>query len=330
MSRIRPGRLLVLGFEGTGVPEELASFAEQFGLGGVILFRRNCPDAATVRDLVARTRRRLAEADPESRPLFFVDQEGGRVERIPDEVPSLPPAFELGQRGEDAVEQALRAQAAALARVGVDVNLAPVCDVLQEGESGDIGNRSFGSEPGRVGTLAAAYVRGSLQGGVCPCAKHFPGLGSARLNSHLQLPVVEKTREAWEEGDLSPFLATLEAGVPLVMAAHVVYPFLSPLPASLSPEWLKRVLKTQMNYEGVVISDDMEMGAMLRFGRPEDVALLAVRAGCDLLIFSRMLRSDADPVRIAETLGEGLTEEEISSSGSRMERLYQVLDAPRP
>ena len=194
MNRI--GRRFVLGFDGMELPRPLLDFARRFGLGGVILFRRNCPDAAGVAALVRRAREGLAAADPGGRPLVLVDQEGGRVERIREGVPHLPSAAELGRAGEGAVEAAARAQAVALARLGVDVNLAPVCDVLQEGESGAIGDRSFGADPQAAGRLAAAFVRGCLSGGVLPCAKHFPGHGAARVDSHLGLPRVQKT---WED-----------------------------------------------------------------------------------------------------------------------------------
>lgn len=300
----RVGRSFVLGFEGTRLPDDLVAFARRFGLGGVILFRRNCPDADTVRALCAEIHGRLAEADPGGRPLVFVDQEGGRVERIHDGVPRLPPALELGRGGAGAVEEAARAQAQALATLGIDVNLAPVCDVLQEGESGAIGDRSFGCDPRVVAELSAAWIRGSLAGGALPCAKHFPGHGAARVDSHRGLPVVAKTRDQWARVDLPPFEAAVAAGVPFVMAAHVCFPAVAAEPATLSPAWLGGELRGRLGFRGAVVSDDLEMGALAGLGEPHEVARAAARAGCDLLVYGRMLRPDSDVWSIALSFEE--------------------------
>jgi beta-N-acetylhexosaminidase len=232
----------------------------------------------------------------------FVDQEGGRVERIRDGVPLLPPALELGRGGVVAVEAAAREQAMALAALGIDVNLAPVCDVVQEGESGAIGDRSFGRDPSAVAGLAAAWIRGALAGGVLPCAKHFPGHGAARVDSHRGLPVVDKSWEEWARVDLPPFVAAVAAGAPFVMAAHVCFPAVAAEPATLSTEWLGRELRGRLGFRGAVVSDDLEMGALAGLGEPDEVALAAVRAGCDLLIYGRMLRPDLDVWPIAEAL----------------------------
>ncbi|MBI5015165.1 MAG: beta-N-acetylhexosaminidase [Deltaproteobacteria bacterium] len=298
----RVGRRFVLGFEGTRLPDDLVAFARRFGLGGVILFRRNCPDAATVAALCDEIHRRVGEADPCGRPLVYVDQEGGRVERIHDGVPRLPPAAQLGRGGPVAVEAAAREQAAALAALGIDVNLAPVCDVVQEGESGAIGDRSFGGDPVAVAELAAAWVRGSLSGGVLPCAKHFPGHGAAKVDSHRGLPRVDKSRQQWASVDRPPFQAAVAAGVPLVMAAHVCFPAIHPEPATLAAGWLGEELRGGLGFRGAVISDDLEMGALAGLGSPEEVAMAALAAGCDRLIYGRMLRPDLAVEPIARRL----------------------------
>jgi beta-N-acetylhexosaminidase len=319
----RPGRLLVLGFEGTSVPDWLLALAERYGLGGLILFRRNCADASTVLKLLAEAKRRLEEVDPGWAHPVFVDQEGGRVERLQDGVPHLPPAREFARQGEEGVEGAVRLQACALASLGFAVNLAPVCDVLQEGESGDIGDRSFGADPIEAGRIAAAYIRGSLGGGILPCAKHFPGLGAARLNTHKELAVVEKSRELWAAHDAEPFRAAVEHGVPLVMAAHVVYPSVSRSPATLSPEWLGGILRQTLGFRGAVVSDDMEMGALQDLGTPAEVAQRAARAGCDLLIYGRMLRPELDVFQIVEAL-DALPSERLRDAQARAAAAFRL------
>ncbi|GAB4269928.1 MAG: hypothetical protein Kow0092_24150 [Deferrisomatales bacterium] len=302
----RPGRLLVVGYDGAAPPERLFAFARRYGLGGVILFRRNCPDAAAVRAGVTRLRDGLREADPGWRPLILVDQEGGRVERIRDGVPALPAARVLGRQGPRGVARAVDAQARALKALGVDVNLAPVCDVLHEGESGAIGDRSFGEDPVRVAALVAAHVQACRSGGVLPCAKHFPGHGRARVDSHRELPVVDISEETFRCSDLVPFRAALGAGAPLVMVGHLLCPRVSARPATLSPRWIRGVLREDLGFSGAVVSDDMEMGALDRLGTPEALAVEAVDAGCDLLVYGRMLRPELDLEGVAAALGEGV------------------------
>lgn len=318
----RAGRLLVLGFEGATPPAELIDFASRFGLGGVILFAKNCPDTPAVARCVRELRQALAEADPGGEPLVLVDQEGGRVERIRDGgVPRLAPALALGEAGEAGVQAAVGEQARSLRSLGIDVNLAPVCDVLQPGESGAIGDRSFGSDPAGVGRLAAAHVRATLAAGVIPCAKHFPGHGAAREDSHLGLPRVDKSLDELLRADLVPFSAVIEAGVPIVMAAHVVFPEISPLPASLAPEWLGEVLRRKMGFGGAVVSDDMHMGALAGLGPPGSVAVRAVLAGCDLLIYGRMLRPDLDVASVAESLEKELPPDRLCEALRRRDSL---------
>jgi beta-N-acetylhexosaminidase len=319
----RPGRSLALGYEGTSPPDALFSFASRFGLGGVILFARNCPDAPTVAAATASFRQGMAEADPESPALVLVDQEGGRVERIREGVPRLPPARSFGAdpEGEQRLSEAVAAQARALANLGIDVNLAPVCDVAQEGESGAIGDRSFGADPALVGRLAAAHVRATLRGGLLPCAKHFPGHGAARVDSHRELPRLGKTLAELEATDLQPFRAAVEAGAPLVMAGHLLCPAVSASPATLCRTWLEKVLRQKLGFGGAVVSDDMEMGALAGLGTMGEVAVRAVRAGCDLLIYGRMLQPKFDPVPVAQVLAADVPAERLAEAEGRVRRL---------
>ncbi|MDW7712242.1 MAG: glycoside hydrolase family 3 N-terminal domain-containing protein, partial [Deferrisomatales bacterium] len=268
----------------------------------------------------------LAEADPGSPALVLVDQEGGRVERLLEGVPLLPPARTFGEdpRGETRLAEAVQAQARALAGLGITVNLAPVCDVAQQGESGAIGDRSFGPNPERVARLAAAHVRATLAGGVLPCAKHFPGHGAARADSHRELPRVRRTLPELEALDLVPFRAAIAAGVPLVMAGHLLLPEVSASPATLCRSWLQGVLRERMGFGGAVVSDDLEMGALTGLGSPEDVAVRAVRAGCDLLIYGRMLQPGLDADAIAEALSQGVPGDRRAQAEGRVQGLAEA------
>lgn len=325
----RPGRLLILGYQGATPPDSLFAFAARFGLGGAILFARNCPDAATVAAATAALRRGLAEADPGSPALVLVDQEGGRVERLREGMPHLAAARAFGDdpEGEPRLAQAVEAQARALAALGVTVNLAPVCDVVQEEESGAIGDRSFGGDPQRVARLAAAHVGATLAGGVLPCAKHFPGHGAARADSHRALPRVARTLPELEACDLVPFRAAIAAGVPLVMAGHLLFAAVSASPATLCRSWLQGVLRGGLGFGGAVVSDDLEMGALAGLGSPEEVAVRAARAGCDLLIYGRMLRPELDVEEVAEALAQEVPQDRLAEAEDRIQRL---LPCPRP
>lgn len=317
----RPGRFLVVGFPGTSPPPELFSFARKWGLSGVILFSRNVPEGTDVARLVGCVRQGLAEADPGSPALVLVDQEGGRVERIRRGVPRLPPARELGARPPAELASLVEGEARALAGLGIDVNLAPVCDLPAEGESGVIGDRAFGADPRAAAACVRVHVAACLRGGVAPCAKHFPGHGRARADSHRRLPTV---RAGWDDlwgRDLVPFRAAVEAGVPLVMAGHLRFPDLDPRPATLSPVWIEEVLRGRMGFAGAVISDDMEMGALDGLGPPAELAVRAVAAGCDLLIYGRTLRPDLTLEPVAEALGRRLGPDRAARAARRVDRV---------
>ena len=322
--RARPGHLLVLGYRGVEPPPELFAFARAWGLGGVILFARNAPDAAAARRATTALREGLADADPASPALVLVDQEGGRVERIRRGVPRLPPARDLAREGPSGVEARVEAQARALRALGIDANLAPVCDVLQIGECGVIGDRAFGTDPEEVARLAAAHVRGCLAGGVLPCAKHFPGHGGARADSHVALPRVERGLADLAARDLVPFRAAVEAGVPLVMAAHLAVPPVDPDPASLSPFWLGPVLRERLGFRGAVVSDDMEMGALQGLGDPAEVGARAAAAGCDLLIYGRTLRPGLPVEPVARAIARAVPPGRLEEARARAAALREL------
>ena len=321
----RAGHLLVLGYPGAAPPEELYAFAARFGLGGVILFRRNGGTAAEVAGALQAFRARLAEVDPGSPALVLVDQEGGRVERLADGVPPLPPARELAAGGPAAVTAAVGAQARALRRLGIDVNLAPVCDLPRPGASDVIGDRAYGSQPQAVAACVAAHVAATLEAGVLPCAKHFPGHGAARVDSHAALPVLDLSVQELRARDLVPFAAAIAAGVPLVMPGHLRVPALDDAPASLSRPWLQDILRGELGFAGAVISDDLEMGALDGLGAPTEVAAGAVAAGCGLLIYGQNLRPGLDVAAVAEHLEQHLPRDLLQRARDRVQGLRERL-----
>jgi len=321
MKNLRVGRLFALGFEGLTLPRSLIEFAEKFGLGGVILFKRNCADREQIAALTGEIREKLSEAD--WTPLVMVDQEGGRVQRIKDGVPQLPSAWELARENLAGFKALIEAQAQALVRLGIEINLAPVCDLADKDTGGAIGDRAFGLDSAHAAKFAAAHVQACLAGGIAPCAKHFPGHGAVRGDSHEMLPRTNRSLRRFEEREFKPFESAIQAGAPLVMAAHILCPPVSPRPVSLSPQWLGRdgVLRKRMGFEGAVISDDMEMGALQALGEPAEIALQAIEAGCDLLIYGRMMRPDIDAREIAGRFLRNLSDDKEFGAklGDRLE-----------
>jgi beta-N-acetylhexosaminidase len=322
----RVGRLFVLGFEGVELTDELVSFASRYGLGGVVLFAKNCPDAGTVRYLCDEIHTRLKDPDDGWTPLVLIDQEGGRVERIKEGVPRLPPAATLAELGVEEIERLASEQSAALKGLGIDVNLAPVCDVVRTAESGVIGDRSFGTSGAEVARNVLAFHRGMQKAGMIGCAKHFPGHGASTHDTHTHTGRVELTLDEVRQSDLVPFGALVAAGaesVGMVMAAHLNFPKIDADPVFLSRLWLQDMLRDELGFGGVIISDDMEMAAAQNEGEPVDVALQALFAGCELLIYGQNLPSRLDPADVAQRLEQALPDHLIEAATQRLWSLRQ-------
>jgi beta-N-acetylhexosaminidase len=281
VSKWQPGQLLFVGFSGTSVPPDLAARIREGRVGGVVLFRRNIEDPAQVRALT----RELHELAPDDAPLTIaLDQEGGRVQRLRDPWTEWPPMRTLGRgRVEDTAAFA-RALALELLDAGFDLDFAPVVDVDSNPDNPVIGDRSFGREPAVVARHACAQIEAMQELGVATCAKHFPGHGDTDLDSHLALPRLELERERLDRTELPPFRAAIAAGVASIMTAHVLFPKLDPKrPATLSPE-VMGVLREELGYDGLVVSDDIEMKAVADHFDVEARSLGVLRAGVDVIL----------------------------------------------
>src|SRR6266545_729756 len=195
-----PGHALGVGFEGTAIPDDLSALAEQSGLGGVILFARNCPSLETVLALTAAARRLGPDV------LVLVDHEGGRVHRLPAPFTRFPAAAVVGRGGDPALAAAVgRAMARELRAAGFDSGLTPVVDCLTEAGNTAIGDRAFGRDPELVAACGAAFVGAALAEGLIPVAKHFPGHGRTTVDSHVDLPEIDAPADALEAVELVPF-----------------------------------------------------------------------------------------------------------------------------
>lgn len=275
------GPLVVTGFTGSTLPDDLARDLALGELGGVILFKRNLPDLESTWRLC----RDVAVAG-DHRTIVSVDQEGGRVARLPPPAAKLPPLRRLGALGDAALsERAGLAVGRELAALGVNLDFAPVLDVDSNPDNPVIGDRSFSSDPERVAELGLAFARGLARAGVAPCGKHFPGHGDTATDSHFDLPRLTHDRARLDRVELLPFQAAARASLASLMTAHVVFEALDPgVPATTSARVITGLLRDELGYTGVVVSDDLEMRALSDRFSIEQSAVAAVRAGCDLLL----------------------------------------------
>jgi|SRR5215218_2140593 len=280
------GQRMVVSLPGTTVPDDLARQVRRGEVAGVILFGRNIASRAQLRGLTARLQaeRKHGPAALRDRPLLvMIDQEGGLVKRLPG-APSRSAAG-MGATGDAA---AVRAEGVATARnlrgVGVNVDLAPVLDLGLPGSFQRATGRSFARTPAAVSQYGGAFADGLASGGVLAAAKHFPGLGRATADEDQRLNRIEIDLDILRAADEAPFADAAQRGVPLTMVSTGVYPALSSRPAMFSQEIATTELRRTVGFDGVSISDDMEVPALAHLS-PERKALAAVRAGDDLLLF---------------------------------------------
>ncbi len=274
---------LMVDIAGTVLSAEDRDMLRHPLVGSVILFSRNYHDPAQLAALTASIRALRSPA-----LLTAVDQEGGRVQRFREGFTRLPSAHMLG-RGFDEdrrstlalVQTAGWLMAAELRAAGVDFSFAPCVD-LDYGVSEIIGDRAFHSDADAVAALAAAYMTGMREAGMAATAKHFPGHGAVVADSHVALPVDRRERVEME-ADLRPYRLLIEDHLSAVMAAHVVFPRIDSLPASLSPRWIGEILRKDLGFHGCVFADDLTMAGAAAFGDVAARARLAAAAGCDVL-----------------------------------------------
>ena len=261
------------------MPVELASLAREFSLGGVILFARNVVEPEQVAELCYECARLVPDL-----PLWVsVDQEGGRVARLKAPFTEWPPMATLGRSGDVRLaERFARALAAELKATGFTLDYAPVLDILTNPKNPVIGDRALAATAEEVGRLGAAIVRTLQTEGVAACGKHFPGHGDTSVDSHLELPLVEHPPDRLRAVEFVPFRAAVQADVATIMTAHVFAPALDDQrPATLSRHVITDLLRKELGFEGVILSDDLEMKAIANNYAVPEAAVLAVDAGCD-------------------------------------------------
>ena len=315
LERLAAGCLLA-GFEGTTVPEWIRPWLER-GLGGVCLFAWNVESRAQVAELTAALR---SERDD---LVISIDEEGGDVTRLEaDRGSSYPGNWALGVVDDVVLSEDVAAAIGAdLAAVGVNLNLAPVADVNVNPMNPIVGIRSFGSDTDRVSRHVAAFVTGLQRSSVAACVKHFPGHGDTEEDSHLELPTVERD-EREMAAMLRPFRAAIDAGTQAVMTAHIRVAGLDDAPATLSGAVIDGLLRTELGFEGLVVTDALEMRAVSGSVGAEEGAVRALEAGADLLCLGHDLRPESVHEAVVEAVRAGrLDENRVREAASRVAEL---------
>lgn len=268
----------LLGFPGQELTAELADLLGG-GLAGVAVYPRNFHDVAELSRLTNAIRQAAA------RPVLIgIDQEGGTKFSLGEPFTPWPSPAELGCLGDGRiVERMARAMARELRAAGVNLNFAPMLDLATNPNSPVTSGRSFGRDPQHVAQMGCAFLRGLQAEGVLACAKHFPGHGDTAIDPHLDLPRFEGTRERLMAQELVPFAAAIRAGVPLIMTAHILLPRIdSAWPASLSRELLQSILRNQLGFDGIILADDLGMGAIGRHYENGESVVQSLQAGTDI------------------------------------------------
>jgi beta-N-acetylhexosaminidase len=335
------GQLLWVGFQGTVAPSTLRARIEAGTVGATILFKRNLviarsdggqvPVETTDLDALVALNRDLHRSAPDGTPaLVAVDQEGGLVQRVRAPATMWPSmmAHDGLPAGEDerVAEQVGRAMGDELRALGFDVDFAPVLDVHTNPANPIIGERAFGRDAASAARRALAFARGLDAAGVIACGKHFPGHGDTDTDSHLALPKVDHPWDRLEQIELAPFKLAAQAKLPMIMTAHVVFAALDATrPATLSESVVTGLLRKRLGYEGVIVSDDLDMRAIAGNMGIDHAAVEAIKAGCDVLLLccNEEYQAQAERALVREAEASSDFRQRVGEAAARVRALKQ-------
>lgn len=282
------GQMLVVGFDGTEVNDRIIRAIRDYHIGNIILFARNFKNPEQLYNLNKELQRISLKEN--GLPLFItVDQEGGMVTRITNGATFFPGNMALSAGGnEEDAYMCGKYCGEELKAIGINFNLAPVLDVNNNKDNPVIGVRSYGENPARVSKLGSAYIKGLQESGIIATGKHFPGHGDTSVDSHLDLSSVNHNRDRLEEVELYPFKEAIKSGIKAIMSAHVMFPAYEDrrLPATLSDKVLTGLLRNRLNFNGLIVTDCMEMKAIDNYFGTEEAATMAIKAGADMIFIS--------------------------------------------
>jgi beta-N-acetylhexosaminidase len=337
------GQLLYIGLPGTEYDAKTRELVEYVRPGGVIVFGRNVAGAPQLRGLLDGVR-----ASSEVEPLFGVDQEGGLVDRLRRICTPMPAARSIRQHGDLAAARSLgRITGEVLRLLGFNMNFAPVLSIMTEDRdllSNGLYSRSFGRSPGEVLGYTMVYLRGLQGTGCLGCAKHFPGIGAGEVDSHDEMPIIQLSHEDLIAQDLAPYIELFQREdniVRAVMVSHGGFPKVDLrrgtaggrlIPASINHQIVTRLLREELGYDGLVLTDDLEMGAIARHYEIEETARLAVEAGEDMMLICarpELIRRGYDSL-LQAARDRVLTEDRIDTSLRRIAAFKSLAQAPLP
>jgi beta-N-acetylhexosaminidase len=281
------GQLFFIGLEGVELTAKEADFIVKNDIGGVTLFGRNLKSPVELHKLCTDLHN-LKNKMPSKAPLFIaIDMEGGRVHRLKPPFTQWPPLAQVAKLKSTSIAfKFANTMGLELRAMGINLDFAPCVDVLSNPKNELIGDRSLGTDPEEVGKMASALVRGYIKAGVVACAKHFPGHGNTIIDSHEDLPIEDVDMKTLESRELIPFKRAFRARMDMVMTAHIKYKNIDPVhPATLSPILIQKLLRENMRYKHLIITDDLDMKALTKNYSREEIPVLALQAGCDILLY---------------------------------------------
>lgn len=318
--REKLGQLLTVGIAGTELTSDEEVFLTTNNIGGVVLMGRNCKDPEQVHRLCSQIQA-LRQKTNSKAPFFIsIDMEGGRVARLKEPFTRWPALKKLGDLDSAslAFNMAL-AMGQELRAVGINLDFAPCIDVLTNPKNTVIGDRAISSNPEIVSKIASALVRGYMKAEVITCAKHFPGHGNTLLDSHEELPIEESSLARLHEVELFPFKKAIRSRVDMVMMSHVLFKNIDPdYPASLSQVLTQKLLRDELRFRGLIVTDDLDMKALTKYQTIEEIPVRAIEAGSDQLLYCN---DPSVPPRAMEALERAVQSGRISLA--RIEDSFQ-------
>jgi beta-N-acetylhexosaminidase len=328
------GQVFMFGFAGKN-PEGATRLIEDLHPGGIIYFARNTGTIEEVSSLSRSLQECAAHTGSEIPLLIAADQEGGIVSRLKSDIPRMPGPMALAAAASNGdhslVYRASRAMGLQLRAAGINMNFAPVLDVNNNPKNPVIGIRSFGEDPSLVANFGVMAIGGFISAGVIPVGKHFPGHGNTSVDSHLALPVLSRSIAELESCELVPFKAAIQANIPAIMSAHIVFQAIDPQnPATLSSAVISDLLRGTLGFKGLAVTDCLEMNAISRHVGTAAGALSAFKAGCDLLLISHtyeVQRQAYSALMKAVKTGK-ITEDRLDAAVNRILRLKETFQLP--
>lgn len=319
------GQMVIAGIDGYEVDDNVMSMIQDYHVGGIILFSQNIKDSHQLLSLINS----LKDANSKNKiPLFMsVDEEGGRISRMPEEFKNLPTNKTIGRVNNKEFSYKVGSVIAEeISSLGFNMDFAPVLDINSNPKNPVIGDRSFSGDPQVVSSLGIQTMKGLQQGGVIPVIKHFPGHGDTSVDSHVGLPLVDADLKRLNSFELVPFSDAVKSGADAVMIAHILLKKIDAQnPASMSKTVITDMLRKQLKFDGVVITDDMTMGAVTKNYKIEDAAVKTVNAGADIVLVCHGYENEKAVIKALKSGVESgnIKEEKIDESVYRILKLKQ-------